>query len=139
MSYDPDHQRCDLTKNIECKNGERPNWTPPEGCKIVLFIVNIFSRIRYYLGGQSESVTSYVVTKTTSHFHVENNIDDNVQEVKKRTRATKKRKTTIKPINISYKMLREYTTVPISQLVESSDCRFQGNMPDPDNCQCNYI
>lgn len=33
MSYDPDHQRCDLSKNIECQNGERPSWTPPEGCK----------------------------------------------------------------------------------------------------------
>jgi hypothetical protein len=32
MAYDPDHQRCDLTKNIECQNGERPSWTPPEGC-----------------------------------------------------------------------------------------------------------
>ena len=32
MSYDPNHQRCDLSKNVECQNGERPSWTPPEGC-----------------------------------------------------------------------------------------------------------
>jgi hypothetical protein len=32
MSYDPDHKRCDLSKNVECQNGERPSWTPPEGC-----------------------------------------------------------------------------------------------------------
>jgi hypothetical protein len=32
MTYDIDHERCDLSKNIDCKNGERPNWIPPSGC-----------------------------------------------------------------------------------------------------------
>ncbi|UJR15055.1 hypothetical protein I4U23_002026 [Adineta vaga] len=122
MSYDPDHQRCDLTKNIECKNGERPSWTPPEGW------------------GQSESVTSYVITKTTSHSHNENNDGDDYDnhEVKKKLRPTKKRKTTVKSITIAPKIASEYVTASISQLVESSDCTFQGNMPDPDNCQYYY-
>lgn len=34
MTYDIDHERCDLSKNIDCKHGERPNWNPPEGCKL---------------------------------------------------------------------------------------------------------
>jgi hypothetical protein len=32
---------------------------------------------------------------------------------------------------------RHRVTLPISALVENTDCTFQGNMPDPDNCQCN--
>ena len=32
MTYDVENERCDLSKHSECKNGERPNWTPPEGC-----------------------------------------------------------------------------------------------------------
>jgi len=32
MTYDIDHERCDLSKNIDCKNGERPNWIPPSEC-----------------------------------------------------------------------------------------------------------
>lgn len=32
MTYDIDHGRCDLSKNIDCKNGVRPNWIPPSGC-----------------------------------------------------------------------------------------------------------
>ncbi|CAF0865968.1 unnamed protein product [Adineta ricciae] len=121
MSYDPDHQRCDLTKNIECQNGERPNWTPPEGW------------------GQSESVTGYVVTKTTSRTPSDDDehIDEN-HEVTKKTRASKKRKTTVKPITVASKIARDRVTLPIFQLVESSDCTFQGNMPDPDNCQFYY-
>lgn len=34
MNYDPNHQRCDLSKNVDCTNGERPSWTPPEGCNV---------------------------------------------------------------------------------------------------------
>lgn len=33
MTFDVDHERCELSKNIDCKYGERPNWKPPEGCQ----------------------------------------------------------------------------------------------------------
>jgi hypothetical protein len=85
-----------------------------------------------YLGGQSESVTSYVITKTTAGHH------DEDTEVEKKTRAPKKRKTTTRPTTIVTKIARHRVTLPVSELVESTDCTFQGNMPDPDNCQCNY-
>jgi len=113
LSYDPDHQRCDLSKNIECQNGERPSWTPPEGW------------------GQSESVTSYAITKTTSDH-------DNENQVEKKTRAPKKRKTTTRPTTVATKLAHNRVTLPISQLVENTECTFQGNMPDPDNCQSYY-
>ena len=32
MSYDVEHGRCDLSKNVDCKNGDRPNWLPPLNC-----------------------------------------------------------------------------------------------------------
>jgi len=32
MTYDVENSRCDLSKNIECKNGERSNWTPSLEC-----------------------------------------------------------------------------------------------------------
>jgi len=90
----------------------------------------IFSNI---LGGQSESATSYVVTKTT-----EGNHDDDF-DVEKKTRPPKKRKTTTKPTTLATKLARNRVTLPVSELVENTDCTFQGNMPDPDNCQCNYL
>jgi hypothetical protein len=48
MTYDPDHQRCDLSKNVECQNGERPSWTPPEGCiqfSVLIIHIDIGSHI----------------------------------------------------------------------------------------------
>jgi len=29
MSFDADHQRCEMSYNIDCEDGERPNWVPP--------------------------------------------------------------------------------------------------------------
>lgn len=84
------------------------------------------------LGGQGEPVTDYVVTKTTT----DPNDDENI-EVTKRTRSGKKRKatsTTRLPTFIT-KLARNQVTLPISALVENTECTFQGNMPDPDNCQ----
>lgn len=31
MSFDADNQRCEMAYGINCKNGERPDWVPPEG------------------------------------------------------------------------------------------------------------
>jgi len=42
MTYDVDHGRCDLSKNIDCKNGERPGWIPPSGC-IEIFLYKSLS------------------------------------------------------------------------------------------------
>jgi hypothetical protein len=72
-----------------------------------------------------------VITKTTADHQ-----DDNDSEVEKKTRAPKKRKTTIRPTTITTKIARNRVTLPISAMVENTDCTFQGNMPDPDNCQC---
>jgi nanoRNase/pAp phosphatase (c-di-AMP/oligoRNAs hydrolase) len=38
MTYDTDHRRCDLSKNIDCKNGERPNWIPPSERMEIVYI-----------------------------------------------------------------------------------------------------
>ncbi|CAF1153435.1 unnamed protein product [Rotaria sp. Silwood1] len=119
MTYDPDHQRCDLSKNIECKDGERPNWTPPEGW------------------GQSESVTNYIVTKTTTLSHNDDHENDDI-EIKKKTRVSKNRKFTTKPATISTKLARNRVTLSMSELIENHDCTFQGNMPDLNNCQAYY-
>jgi hypothetical protein len=103
---------------------------------IVLVIDNTNFLTFEYLGGESESVTSYVITKTTAKSHDDN--DDNIEGGKK-TRATKKRKTTTRPTTIATRLARNRVTLSISQLLEDSACTFQGNMPDPDNCQCNHF
>jgi hypothetical protein len=97
---------------------------------ILPFIVNTNLFPSEYLGGQSESVTNYVITKTTSDYR-----DDT--EVEKKTRVPKKRKTTTRLTPVTTKLARNRVTLSISALVENNDCTFQGNMPDPDNCQCN--
>jgi len=102
---------------------------------IVLVINNTNFLTVEYLGGQSESVTIYVITKTTANSHDD---DDNIEGGKK-TRAPKKRKTTTRPTTVVTRLARNRVTLSISQLVENSDCTFQGNMPDPDNCQCNHF
>ena len=79
------------------------------------------------------------MTKTTSRTPSDD--DEHIgesHEVTKKTRASKKRKTSVKPITVAPKIARDRVTLPIFQLVESNECTFQGNMPDPDNCQCNY-
>jgi hypothetical protein len=35
MTYDLDHERCDLSQNVDCKNGERPNWIQPSECTLI--------------------------------------------------------------------------------------------------------
>ncbi len=40
---------------------------------------------------------------------------------------------------VATKLARNRVTLPISALVENTDCTFQGNMPDPDNCQCKNL
>ena len=132
MTYDPDHKRCDLSKNIECKDGERPTWTPPDGCKS--FLPVDFSA-HEHSGGQSDRLTTFAVTKTTagapeSEAEVE-------EEEEKKTRSPKRRKLTTRPAPMVTKLAASRVTAPISELVENSACTFQGNMPDPDNCQCN--
>lgn len=114
MTYDPDHQRCDLSKNIECTNGERPNWTPPENW------------------GQSEGITNYVLKTTTE------SLDDDFN-FEKKTKTSKRRKiTTTQPRTIATRGTRHRVTLPVTQLVENTQCTFQGNMPDPENCQNYY-
>ena len=97
------------------------------------------------LGGQSDRVTEYVVTKTTSSSRaLEDEFDEgggegdsDVKEAEeKKTRAPKKRKTTTRATTAVSKLAAHRVTVPISELVENNACSFQGNMPDPDNCQC---
>ena len=91
-----------------------------------------------FLGGQSEGVTSYVVTKTTASSHDDDDArEEGDDEEKKVTRAPKKRKTTARPATPAAKLAAIRVTVPIAELVENTACTFQGNMPDPDNCQCN--
>ena len=96
------------------------------------FIINTDLFTSDYLGGQSESVTNYVITKTTSGYH-----DDT--EVEKKTRGPKRRKTTTKLTPVTTKLARNHVTLSISDLVENNECTFQGNQPDPDNCQCSYF
>jgi hypothetical protein len=38
MTFDIDNSRCDLSKNIDCKNGERPSWIPPSECMPRIYI-----------------------------------------------------------------------------------------------------
>jgi hypothetical protein len=97
------------------------------------FIINTDLFTSDYLGGQSESVTNYVITKTTSGYH------DDDSEVEKKTRGPKRRKTTTKLTHVTTKLARSHVTLSISDLVENNECTFQGNQPDPDNCQCNYF
>jgi hypothetical protein len=32
MSFDTDNQRCDMALAINCKDGDRPDWKPPDNC-----------------------------------------------------------------------------------------------------------
>jgi hypothetical protein len=33
MSFDVENQRCEMALAINCKDGEREGWEPPENCK----------------------------------------------------------------------------------------------------------
>ena len=33
MSFDADHQRCEMAVAIYCIDGDRPDWEPPENCR----------------------------------------------------------------------------------------------------------
>lgn len=115
----------------------------PLSCFFSLFLI-VFMDPFFLLGGQSDRVTEYVVTKTTSSIHPhkdefdegeegENDLKENEEKTK---RFSKKRKTTTRATTIVSKIAAHRVTVPISELVENNACTFQGNMPDPENCQC---
>ena len=41
MSFDVENQRCEMALAINCKDGERPDWKAPDGCKNKLTSSNI--------------------------------------------------------------------------------------------------
>ena len=135
MTYDPDHKRCDLSKNIECKDGERPTWTPPDGCKSSDVFLAVDRIAHAHAGLQSDRLTTFAVTKTTAG--APDSEAEGEEEEEKKTRSPKRRKLTTRPAPIVTKLAASRVTAPISELVENSACTFQGNMPDADNCQCN--
>lgn len=80
-------------------------------------------------------MADYVVTKTTALAH-----DEDDGEVKKKTRAPSNRKMTTKQTTTTTtKLARNRITLSASELVENNECTFQGNMPDPDNCQSKFL
>jgi hypothetical protein len=77
-----------------------------------------------------------VVTKTTARSHDEH--DDNEQDEfeEETTRSLKKRKSTTRSLAIAAKLAASQITTSSMALTENSACKFQGNMPDTDHCQC---
>ncbi|CAF0734297.1 unnamed protein product [Adineta steineri] len=101
MTYDIDHGRCDLSKNIDCKNGERPNWILPSEWK-------------------TEHVTENIILKTTPR------VNNDVIEIE-----NEQERTTVIPM----KLINRKMLLPTNDIMENNPCNFQGNIPDPDECQ----
>lgn len=122
MTYDIEHTRCDLSKNIDCKNGERPSWNEPSNCEFSpsSHPVQSFNPI-----GQTEPITQLMIIQTTSPiFHQE-------------TETEIARLRTINPITISSsKSAFSRILLPNRLPMERTPCTFQGTLPDPENCQC---
>ncbi|CAF0884081.1 unnamed protein product [Didymodactylos carnosus] len=104
MAYDVDNKRCDLSKNIECNAGERPNWTPPENWQ------------------NDESVKS-VSTKTT---HDDSTTTIRHVSIKRNQKTTLTTKTTVQKVSSS-------TRDPMA-IEEGKLCMFKGNVADVSNC-----
>lgn len=32
MAFDTEKERCDMASAVNCKEGDRPDWKPPENC-----------------------------------------------------------------------------------------------------------
>ncbi|CAF1337215.1 unnamed protein product [Adineta ricciae] len=122
MTYDIDHGRCDLSKNIDCKNGERPNWIPPSECISIFW--NHFRATLCLISGKTESVTEHTMINTSP-----NSIDD-ATNLENQFQITMRLATIL-----STKIIQSRMLVPSNDLSESVHCAFQGNMPDPDDCQ----
>jgi len=101
--------------------------------RIVISILIFFFDDQYLSptvsGGQSEGVTNYVLKTTTESSDDEFDFD-------KKTKSAKRRKTTTQSTTVITRAARHRATIPISQLVEDTECTFHGNTPDPENCQC---
>lgn len=105
MAYDAEHSRCDLLKNIDCKNGERSNWTPS-------------------LERSTESISEKPIVKNT-------NSNDNQEDKDEKNSQTTMKSTTI----ITNKLILSKKLSSSIVFAENSRCTFQGNMPDQENCQ----
>lgn len=123
MTYDVDHERCELSKSIDCKNGERPNWTPPEGCRLItilIFIIALFNKL-----GLTASITERTASPTTVMVPT----DASTEEHKQRTTL---KVTTIFATHLAHSRM----LLPSTNLIENTPCIFEGNVPDAGNCQC---
>ena len=40
---------------------------------------------------------------------------------------------------LSTKIIQSRMLVPTNDIIENTPCTFQGNMPDPDDCQCKLL
>lgn len=38
MSFDTENQRCEMALAINCKDGDRPDWKPPDNCNNFFFL-----------------------------------------------------------------------------------------------------
>ncbi|CAF1241343.1 unnamed protein product [Rotaria magnacalcarata] len=109
MTYDSQHQRCDLSRNIDCNNGERPKRI-------------LYSEL------QTEIVTEPIIISTTPSLS-QNGIDANKDD----------KTTIGLTTPLSNKLVYGRMLSPIYGLIEHSPCLFQGNKPDQYNCQSYFI
>lgn len=121
MTFDVEHSRCDLSKSIDCKSGERPNWIPPSNCKFPLSS-DPFQSLNSL--GQTETITERTIIQTTSYIF------------QQETETEPARPLTINPITISSsKSAFSRILLPNRLPIERTPCTFQGTLPDPENCQ----
>ncbi|CAF4933226.1 unnamed protein product [Rotaria sp. Silwood1] len=106
MTYDVENRRCDLSKHIDCRYGERPK--------------RILSS-----NFQTESITEPILITTIP------NLLDNKIKIEKSSYQTIIKLTTI----ITNKLINNKIFQLKNDLIENNPCKFQENKPDQYNCQ----
>lgn len=109
MSFDVDNQRCEMALAINCKDGDRPDWKPPDNCKLIDSNYHLFFSVSYQNWiGQGKTKETTTTTKKAS--------------------TNKSGKTDASaPI----------ATTKAYEMKENDKCQFKGLLPDKDNCQSN--
>lgn len=125
MTFDVEHSRCDLSKSIDCKNGERPGWNPPENCKFPIRISLTITLLNTL--GQTEIITERTTTTTTT-----STIPYQEPTETERTRSFTIHPTTISLSKFAFSRMLLPNRIPLA----NTPCTFQGTRPDPDDCRC---
>lgn len=123
MTFDVEHSRCDLSKTIDCKNGERPNWNPPSDCRFSYSFHSVSNRFDAL--GQTEMITERTTIKTSTIPY-----DEPIET--ERTRPLTMNPTTITSSKFAFSRMLLPNRIPMG----NTPCTFQGTRSDSQDYQC---